>query len=394
MIERGDLMIRRNMLLILVALFLVVPTVTAQDNARELRFFLTFVPNVQFSPVYVAIEKGYFAQRSNPDDQPLDVVIEHGDEPLGVDLIAAGELQFGLISGEQLLSARAAGRPVVFVYEWFQQYPIGIVTSADSGIESVADLAGRRVGIPGRFGATYSGLTALLAANDMTEADINLEAIGFNAPEVVCVGGVEASVVYINNEPLQIANRAASGDCGVLTDVRVFRASDAVDLVSNGIITDEATIADEPGLVSDVVTAFNSGLRDVIQNPAEAYLISESHVEGLPLDDALRSVLETAAAEQSAWLEENPSASREELADRRAALLESLKATFSGDELIQFEVLLATIDLWDADRLGLSDPESWAQTQSVLLDMGFMESPLADLDAAFTNDFLPPADEG
>lgn len=384
----------RRLLVILAVLLLGTPMVSAQDNARELRFFLTFVPNVQFSPLYVAIEKGYFATPSNVGDLPLDVVIEHGDEPLGVDLIAADEFQFGLISGEQLLAARAAGRPVVFVYEWFQRYPVGIVTPGDSGIETVTDLAGRRVGIPGRFGASYSGLAALLTANGLSEGDINLEEIGFNAPEVVCVGGVEAAVVYINNEPLQIANRAAAGDCGSVTDVRVFPVADAVDMVSNGIITNETIIAEEPGLVRQVVSALSAGLRDVIRNPAEAYLISAGYVDGLPLEDALRAALQAAAAEQAVWLEDTPDATRDAIAERRLALLDSLKAEFGADPLIQLQVLLASIELWDADQLGLTHAASWEQTQAILLDIGFMEAPLDDLASAYTNSFLPETDEG
>lgn len=384
----------RWLLLVLAVVLSGVPMAAAQDNTRELRFFLTFVPNVQFSPMYVALEKGYFAPSGDAGEPMLNVVIEHGDEPLGVDLIAANELQFGLISGEQLLAARAAGRPVVFVYEWFQHYPVGIVTPSDSGIETVADLAGRRVGIPGRFGASYSGLTALLTASGLNEGDINLEEIGFNAPEVVCVGGVEAAVVYINNEPLQIANRAAVGDCGDVTDVRVFPVGNAVDMVSNGIITNESTIAEEPELVRQVVGGFDAALRDVIRNPAEAYLISAAYVDGLPLDDTLRPALEAAAAEHDAWLEANPDATSDQIAERRLALIDSLKIQFSADQLIQLEVLLASIDLWDADELGLTDAASWEQTQEVLLAMGFMEAPLDDLASAFTNDFLPSSDEG
>src|SRR5262249_7086497 len=133
-----------------------------------------------------------------------------------------GQRHFGIISGEQVIQARANDRPVVFVYEGYQKYPIGIATPLDSGITSVADLKGRKVGIPGRFGASYTGLTAVLAANDMTESDIDLQEIGFNAADVVCVGGVDAAVVYINNEPLQIDDRAKAGNCGTVTGVKVF----------------------------------------------------------------------------------------------------------------------------------------------------------------------------
>ena len=360
--------------------------VTGQESADappdEVSFFMTFVPNVQFSPMYVAEAKGYFA------DSGLSVSNEHGDEPVGVDLIAAGERDFGLVSGEQVLAARANGRPVVSVYEWFQQYPVGVVYPEGVGIQAVPDLAGRNVSIPGRFGASYSGLTALLAANGMTEQNIDLEEVGYNAPEVFCAGGVEASVIYVNNEPIQIGHRAEQGDCGDVTSVSVFRVADVVDMVSNGVVTSEAMVTDHPELVRRLVAAFDAGLRDVIRNPAEAYLLSADFVERLPLSAELRAALEAAAAEQTAFLEATPDASREEIAARRAALLESLQGAFPSEELVQFEVLLSTIDLWDADRLGYAEPESWATTQDILLEMGYIPR-ASDPDTTFTNDFLP-----
>jgi NitT/TauT family transport system substrate-binding protein len=374
----GRLVCRLTLLLLLIA----GGAASAQDELSDQTFFMTFIPNIQFSPVYAALEKGYFA------DAGINLTIEHGDEPVGVDLIAAGQRQFGIISGEQVLAARANGRPVVMVYEWFQQYPVGIAYPVDSGIETVADLAGRNVGIPGRFGASYTGLIALLAANDMTESDIDLEEIGFNAPEVVCVGGVEATVVYLNNEPLQINNRAAAGDCGDITGVDVFTIAPVANMVSNGIVTNEETIASDPDLVSAMVSAFDAGLRDSINNPAEAYLLSAAYVENLPMTDDLEAALTTAAEEQAAFLEENPEADRETIATQRADLFASLSEQFDADTLLQFEVLLTTIDLWEADQLGLSDTVDWETTQTTLITMGYLAEE-QDVTVAFTNDFLP-----
>ena len=371
----------RQITVLLALTALLVPAVGAQeDTPLEMPFFLTFVPNVQFAPLYVAVENGYFAEVGiNPS-------IQYGDEPAGVDLIAAGALDFGIISGEQIIQSRANGRDVVFLYEWFQQYPVGIVAPVETGISEMADLTGRRVGIPGRFGASYSGLVALLNAAGMTESDIELEEIGFNAPEVVCIGAVEAAVVYINNEPLQIQQRAQAGECEGITDVQVIPVSSAADLVSNGLVTSAATLAEQPELVQAIVRAFDQGLRDTINNPAQAYLLSTQHVENLPLDDDFRAVLESEAAAQAEFLAENPD--REAVAESRAALLERLSAQFDAPTLIQFTVLLNSIDLWDADELGYSDLASWETTQETLLAMGFVQQPI-ELEAAFTNDFLP-----
>lgn len=376
-------MLLKKSLLVLVTLILAagIGPVTAQDAPTE-TLLMTFIPNIQFAPVYVAVEKGYMAEAG------FNLSIEYLEEPDVANLIADNRFHFGIISGEQVILARSEGRDIRFVYEWFQKYPVGIATPTNTGITSVTELAGHKVGIPGRFGASYSGLIALLSANGLTEDDIQLEPIGFTAPENICVGyetdyaqGVEATVVYINNEPAQIEQRC--------TEVNVFAVSDAVDMVSNGLITSAQLINDDPETVSRMVWAFDMGLRATINNPAEAYLLSKAQVEGLPLDDDLKSALEAAAADQAVFLATNPD--REAVAASRAALWEALTAQFEPEILVDFQVLLNTIDLWDADTLGLTEPASWEATQQVLLTSGFLAAPLDDLEAAYTNDYLPAA---
>ena len=213
----------RFMRIILLTLLLVLPvslnSVSAQDDEAltEQPVLMTFIPNIQFAPMYVAMEAGYFAEAG------YDVTLEYLNEPDVIDLIAAEQHEFGIVSGEQVILAAEQGREIRYVYEWFQQYPIGIVYDASREIETIEDLSGLRVGIPGRFGASYSGLTTLLDAADMQESDIQLEEIGFAAPEVFCIGAVDAAVVYVNNEPLQIQNRAEAGDCGNVEAVEVLR---------------------------------------------------------------------------------------------------------------------------------------------------------------------------
>jgi NitT/TauT family transport system substrate-binding protein len=355
----------------------------AQDNTPQ-PFFMTFVPNVQFAQMYVGLEKGYFAEAG------FDFTLEYGNEPDGVELIAAGEREFGLIAGEQVIVARANGRPIVSVYEWFQQYPIVVVTDVNSGIDTPADLAGRRVGVPGRFGATYSGLIALLSAYDLTERDINLQEIGFNAPEVMCVGGVEAATVYGNNEPLQIALRAALDDCDAINDVRVFPVASAADLVSNGLVTSESLMANAPDRVARMVSAFDRSVRDVVNNPAEAYLLSAPYIDNLPLSEALEATLSDAATAQADFLATDPS--REAVRESRMTLYDTLRDSFDAEELLQLQVLLATAELWDAEQTGYADTASWVLTQDTLLTMGFLDAPI-DVEAAFTNQFLPIAVE-
>ncbi len=376
-------MLRKVFVAILVVLMLTFG-VSAQDDAPTKEdFFLSFIPNVQFSPFYVAIDKGYFAEAG------YDFTITYADENIGVEQIASGALSFGAISGEQVLLARAGQRPIVYLYAWFQKYPVGVVIPDTTGATTMEELRGKRVGVPGRFGASYSGVTALLAANDMTELDIQLEPIGFNAPDVVCAGQIDAATVYLNNEPLQIQQRIDAGECGNISSLTVLAVSDVANIVSNGIVTNEMMINEKPDTVRAVVAAFDHALRDVINNPAEAYLISLNHVENLPISDALRAALEDEAAARAELLAESPS--RDVIIAENEALLARLQEQFMPAELIQFVVLLETIKLWDGETLGATTPEAWAETRDILTLLGATIDE-GIIDEAYTLEFLPQRD--
>jgi NitT/TauT family transport system substrate-binding protein len=355
-------------------------SVSAQQAAAPV--YLTFIPNIQFAPLYVAIQNGYFQEAGQPARE------EYVTEPDAIDLVAVGQTNFAIVSAEQVILAGANGRPITYVYNWFNDYPIAIVASADAGIESVRDLAGRRVGVPIRSGANYTGLTALLRSEGLAETDLDLQEIGFNAPEAFCTGRVEASAVYINNEPLQIQRLIDAGQCSV-SAIRIFPVSAALPLVSNGLIVNNDFLRLNPDLVAQFVEAFHRGLQDTINNPARAYLLSLSHVENLPMTGELRAVLEQEAADQEAFLATEPD--REAVAASREALRERLHAQFERPLLLQMDVLLNTIELWDADPLGMTDADAWANMVEVLRELGKLPARAGDLNSLFTNQFVPEA---
>ena len=289
---------------------------------------LGYIPNIQFAPLYVSIEKGYFREAG------IEIEFDYSFETDAVALVGADELQFAVVSGEQVLLARAQGLPVVYVAAWYRQYPVAVVAKAGEGITSPADLVGKRIGLPGLYGANYIGLEALLFSAGLSDADVTLDSIGYNQVEALATDQVQAVSVYAANEPVQLRAQGY--------EVNEIRVADYVQLASNGLITNEKTLVENPELVRAMVAAFLQGLADTVADPDEAYELSKAHVPNLA----------------------------------------------EANEAVQKEVLARSIELWQAERPGFSDAQAWENMQATLLKMGLLAGGL-EIEKAFTNEFVP-----
>jgi NitT/TauT family transport system substrate-binding protein len=204
-------------------------------------------------------------------------------------------------------------------------------------LQSPADLEGHTVALSDRTGASYLALRALLQDGMLNEGDIEIREIGFTQLDAFTSGQEDIVVVYRNNEVVRLQ---AMGE-----EPTIFEVDRTNLLASNGMITNETTIAEQPELVRGMVRAFLRGLQDTIANPDEAFEISKKYVESLA------------------------NADEAELA-------------------IQQQVLAASIELWQTDEMGVSHEEAWQNSLNLLTNMGFLSAQPA-LDEAYTNEFLP-----
>ncbi len=303
---------------------------TASPNAMtKVRLPMGYIANVQFAPYYVAVERGYFKQEG------IEVEFDYKFETDGVKLVAAGELPFAVVSGEQVVLARAQGLPVKYIAQWYHQFPVAVIALASSGISTPQDLKGKRVGLPGFFGATYVGWRAFLKANGLSESDVTVVEIGFTQVAALQQGSVDAVVGYTVNEPIVLAENGYP--------VVVFKVAEQVDMVANGVLTSDRIAKDNPDLARRFVRALLRGIADTLQDPDAALAISVKYVEGLKADDPIQ----------------------------RKVLLESIEMMKPGSK-----------------KPGESTAEAWRNTQETLLAMGQVKE-AADVNTFFTNEFLP-----
>ena len=262
----------------------------------QIRLPVGYIPNVQFAPFYVAMEKGYYKEAG------FDLQLDYSMETSGTTLVGAGELQFAVVSGEQVLLGREQGLPVVYAMAWYKDFPVAVVAKQEQGLRTPADLAGKRIGIPGLYGASYIGFRALLSAAGLQESDVTLDSIGFTQVEAIAADQVQAAVVYIANEPIQLRSKGFAVD--------VIPVADYAHLAANGLITNEKTIRENPDLVRRFVKATLRGIETARLNPDETYEICKKYVEALA----------------------------------------------QADEAVQKEVLVTSIAFWNTDPPGASDP--------------------------------------
>ncbi len=313
-------------------------TVGANDQTKPLTkitIAMPYVPNIQFAPFYLAKTQGYYQAEG------LDVTFDYQYETDSVQRVANGSVQFGMAGGDSVLLARAQGLPVVTVATNSQRSPTVFYSKAELNIKTPADLKGKSIGIPGRFGASYIGLLALMYSNSLQESDLNIQEIGFAQIQALSEDKVQVASGYGNNEPIQLAKAGVK--------LNIIRVSDSFPLTSDGLITNENLIKEQPAVVQGFIKATMLGMRDVAADPAKAF---------------------------SASLAEIP----------------ELQAADDATKALQQEVLTETIGYWQSDLtakygLGYTDLASWEATHSFLRSQGVLTKDV-ELGSAFSNQFI------
>lgn len=311
----------------------IAPAVPAmqQPELRPVKLGVGFIPNVQFAPFYAGIDQGFYAEEG------IDLSLDYGFENDYLKLVATDTLQFMIGSSDQLVLGQAQGLPVKYVMNWYTQYPVTIFARADAGIVEPSDLAGKRVGVPGPFGATYIALRALLDIAGLTESDIQMESIGFTQAAAVSEGLVDAAADYAVNGPVVLA------EAGIETTQ--IPLDKYLRIPANGLVTNERTLENEPELVRALVRATLKSIAYTMENPDAAF------------ESTLKFVPEAGG--------DNRSANR---------------AVFD-----------ASLPYWatqPGQQPGATDAADWQVAAELLARIGLVDR-VVESNALFTNDYLP-----
>ena len=301
---------------------------------EALTFMAGYKPqaNLPFVGVYVAEEKGFFAEEG------LSVTIRHsagGGEHL--QLLAAGEVDITTQDAAVLLKRRAdPGLPLVSIGLVGQRGQQAFVALADSGIESPTDWAGKNVGYKG---SPPPDLFALMAAAGVDQEQVNLVNVGFD-PRTLTEGLVDVYPVYKSNEPDLIRRWGF--------EVNSWEAADfGVPTLGLTFVTTPDIVERNPDRIARFMRAVVAGIEYARQHPGEAVEIVMKYAGDQADPDHMRFMLDT------------------ELADLESPVTE-------------------------AHGLGWQTTAQWQALHDMLVEYEAIEKPV-NVEEAFTNEFLPGA---
>jgi NitT/TauT family transport system substrate-binding protein len=294
---------------------------------------LGYIPSVQFAPFYLADQAGYYA------DAGVSVEFQNKIDPDLITLVGQGAIDIGIGDGTSVIPAVSQGIPIKYIATVYGQYPDVVFAKASSGISTAADLKGRKIGTPGRYGSGWIMLQALLGSASLTTNDVDIvEYPDYTQRAAVEQGAVDAATGFSNNEPVQLELDG--------TKAVVLHVDAITPLPGPGLIVGSATLAAKHDAIAGFVAATLRAMNAIKLDPS------------VGLEAAIKAVPELASAR-----------------DAQAA------------------VLAATIESWtgpvqDSKGLGAIDRVGWTRSIAYLATLGLVPNPVS-VDDLVRDDLVP-----
>lgn len=313
------------------------------QSLTPVRFTLSWLLQGVDAPLTLAIERGYFAEEG------VDVQFERGYGSADTATkIAAGQYDMGFGDMYSMLefNERNPNEKLIAVAVPYNKAPFVIVTTKESGIDTVEELQGRKLGAPA--GDAPRRLWAVFAE----EVGLDAESVEWVTMEpklresFLLQGDVDAISGFIYSM-LPSLTKGGKG----LDDLNVFYYTDnGLDFYGNAILVKESFLEENPDVVRSFLAAYIRGMQDALRDP----------------EAGLDSVM----------------AAGDELMDRDA---EKLRFQLALDRLLVNEEV-------EEVGLGAVDPDRLQQTiEQTVAGFGLANTPSAD--EVFDGSYLPALEE-
>jgi NitT/TauT family transport system substrate-binding protein len=202
---------------------------------------LKWVTQAQFAGYYAALDQGYY------EDEGIDLTIKPGGPDIVPEqVVLGGQAEFGLNWLDNTLATRDQGGEIVNIAQVFARSGMTEVTWADSGLDAITDLEGKKVGV--WLGGNEHKLFAALTKNGIDpDSDVEIVAQPFDM-NLFLNREVDAAAAMTYNELAQVLEQENpdTGELYTLEDLNVFLMSDlGTGALEDGVFVRADWIQDE-----------------------------------------------------------------------------------------------------------------------------------------------------
>ncbi|MEH6781784.1 MAG: ABC transporter substrate-binding protein [Rhodoglobus sp.] len=210
------------------------------DGLTEVKLQLQWLPQGQFAGYFAAADQGFF------EEEGLDVeIIPSGGDIVPQDALANGDVDYAVAWVPKVLGSIEQGANLTNIAQIFQKSGTLQVSWADSGIDSVADFEGKKIGSWG-FGNEWE-IFAAMAAEGLDSSTVQIITQDFNM-NAFLQGDIDAAQAMTYNEYAQLLE-STDPDTGELYQPSDFNVISYEDTV--GAMLQDAIWADTERLDSD-----------------------------------------------------------------------------------------------------------------------------------------------
>lgn len=253
--------------------------VPANSELEKFSIVLDWYPNAVHSFIYVAIEKGYYAEEG------LDVQVEFpANANDAITMTAAGKADAGLYYQPNIISTAVNQDIPVRILGTIVKHPLNIVMSMkDSNINSAKDLAGKIIGYPSTPDNEYF-VKAMMENAGLTYEDTTMQDVGFDLNSALITGNVDAVIgSYINHEYPTLLQQ---GYDVTYFDITKEGVPDYEELV---LITGASQVEKDSDKLARFIRASKRGYADMVSDPegSLAILLANQDAANYPLDEEI-----------------------------------------------------------------------------------------------------------
>jgi len=205
----------------------------------------------QFAGYYAAKEKGFYREAG------LEVNIREASAAIDpIQEVLASRAQYG-VGNSGLLLARQAGAPVVVLAAIFQHSPLLLIARGDAGVDSIHDLAGRRIMLEPHA----EELLAYLRKEGIPASSIHPIPHNFDVVDLI-QGKVDALSAYSSDETFLLEQAG-------FQYLTFTPRSVGIDFYGDNLFTSESELRTHPARVKAFREASLRGWKYAMQHPDE-----------------------------------------------------------------------------------------------------------------------------